>query len=251
MNTGISGYLPLRNGNSLDYHWRECVASLLPVCDEVVICDSDSDDGTTESIEQLARQEPKVRRINWPFTHPVGDYFFHDRWVNFARGHLGFNMALYMDADHVIGPESYPSIRESAAKKECRYFHYVYFWGDPQHTVPWGNEISVQLSPTEFWWPSQNTIPPDEVNIRALATMPDPAMVIYSYSMLRKREALFAKCRAWGQYIEGIADDEAINKAESTGRPLEEFYPGKEIREFKGTHPPAIHQWLLDRGWKL
>jgi glycosyltransferase involved in cell wall biosynthesis len=44
----LAGILCIRNGLKLDYCFREAGQSLLGVCDEVVICDSDSDDGTRQ-----------------------------------------------------------------------------------------------------------------------------------------------------------------------------------------------------------
>ncbi len=43
--------LRIRNGDSLGYCWREAATSLLPVVDELILCDSDSNDGTREAMD--------------------------------------------------------------------------------------------------------------------------------------------------------------------------------------------------------
>lgn len=62
---GLSGYLPIKDNFSLDYCAHLGVKSLLPVCDEVIIVDAGSTDGTVEFFEDWSKVEPKIRVIHY------------------------------------------------------------------------------------------------------------------------------------------------------------------------------------------
>ena len=64
---GLSGYIPVRDGNSLDYCWREAAMSLLPIVDELILCDSDSTDGTRKDMDDWAAVNSKIRVVNYPW----------------------------------------------------------------------------------------------------------------------------------------------------------------------------------------
>lgn len=71
----ISGCMALRNGVSLGYPFIESVLSLLPACDEFVICEGFSDDETWFWLEKLrARHPEKIRlfRDQWPTGRKMG-----------------------------------------------------------------------------------------------------------------------------------------------------------------------------------
>jgi hypothetical protein len=67
----LGGLVCIRNGFRLGYCFVEAVQSLLPICDEVVICDCDSDDGTGEVyIREWAHKEPKLTICNLSLDQP-------------------------------------------------------------------------------------------------------------------------------------------------------------------------------------
>ena len=56
----LSGYTQAYNVMSTDYPWRESIYSMLGFCDEVVVLDGGSDDGTYEELQKLAADEPRL-----------------------------------------------------------------------------------------------------------------------------------------------------------------------------------------------
>ena len=80
----IGGNVCVRNGNKLDYCWKESVISLLPVCDTVVVCDGESDDGTYQEMQEWARREPRLAICVYKWRHPKGDIDFWTSWLNYA-----------------------------------------------------------------------------------------------------------------------------------------------------------------------
>lgn len=55
----ISGVLTLRNAIEAGYPFMEVIHSAVPPCDEFLICDGGSDDGTYETLEKLENIYPK------------------------------------------------------------------------------------------------------------------------------------------------------------------------------------------------
>ena len=56
----ISGYTTVMDAESQEYPWKRCVESLLGFCDEVVVVDGGSTDGTWESLLEWSGGEPRL-----------------------------------------------------------------------------------------------------------------------------------------------------------------------------------------------
>lgn len=252
---GLSGYVPVRNGNKLDYCWQLAVKSMLPICDEVVICDSDSTDGTREEADAWAEREPKIRVINYPWPHPKGDVWMLMKWLNFARKELRFDMQITLDADEVIHPDAYPEIRRAVANKGCRWFRRLNFWNNPQSLIPDGQVCGMnvaRLGPTECEMPSDNAEahPGGEPAIRVKANY-HPKLLICHMGFLRRQESFLAKSRVMQTAL--LNDyDKGLAKAEETGQPWYELSNASiQLVPYRGTQPEIVHDWLVERGYSL
>lgn len=64
----ISGFMIVRDVLSQGYPFVEAIASALPICDEFLISDGYSTDGTYEVVQKISNLNPKVKvyRQNWP-----------------------------------------------------------------------------------------------------------------------------------------------------------------------------------------
>ncbi len=250
----IGGNVCVRNGNSLDYCWREAIQSLLPVCDEVVVCDGESTDGTQEDIREWAGREPKIKVCVYPWPNPKGDVRFWSTWLNTARQHLKTDIHLQLDADEVLHENSYEAIR-NWARTEGRFSLWCdrwNFYADHQHLIPPGVCLAhrvVRFAPQDVWMPSDG---PDPRGAEAIGMAVDGGITIGHYGFLRRREAYFAKSKElqgmfFDSYDQRLADAEKttgnwmrqINGVEWTGN----------LIEFKGEHPKIIRPWLKERGW--
>lgn len=253
MKRGLSGYVPVRNGNRLDYCWQLAVQSMLPVCDEVVVCDSDSDDNTRADVEAWMLVEPKLRWINYPWPDPKGDVWMLIKWLNFARKELRYDMQLTLDSDEVFHPDCYPEIRRAVAERGCRWIRRLNFWGDAQHTVREGQVCGtnvVRLGPTEYEMPSDNSEahPGGEPMIRQKALY-HPKLLIWHLGFLRRREAFFAKSRVMQMAVCNDYD-KRLEAAETNGQPWHNN-TGVVTEPYTGTHPEIVRQWLTERGYTV
>ena len=59
----ISGYTTTKDVIDMGYPWKESIRSMLGFCDEVVVVDGGSKDGTWEELEAWARLEPKLKIV--------------------------------------------------------------------------------------------------------------------------------------------------------------------------------------------
>lgn len=252
---GLSGYIPVRNGIRLDYCAQLVVESMLPVCDEVVVCDSDSDDGTREYFDALALVEPKIRVINYPWPDPVKDVWMLQKWNDFTRKQIGYDMQLSMDADEVIHPDSYPEIRRAVAERGCRWFRRLHFWKDAKHLLPDGQvcgRMVGRLGPTELMMPSDNAEahPGGEPELRKRAAY-HPKLLIWHMGFLRKPEAFFEKSKVMQRAMMD-AYDPKLAEAERTGQPWYNLSNADlALETYNGTHPEIVRPWLLERGYEV
>jgi glycosyltransferase involved in cell wall biosynthesis len=262
----ISGYICVRNGVELDYCFQLAIASMLPVCDELVVCDSDSTDGTTEILTEWEAREPKLRTINRPWGSPVRHITWWTEWLNYTRERLEFPIQLQIDADEVLDPDSYPAVLSAAKAGEPRWFQRLNFWRDAQHLAPSGHVCGdhvVRLGPSNLWMPSDEPHPEGEPELRARAGWPpngDRSMRIFHYGFLRKEQALIDKVRVVNGAFFGTMDSR-LEKAEKAGSPwvdeveFTEMHEGvlvkRELQTFEEPHPALAHQWLTDRGYKI
>lgn len=271
----ISGYICVRNGIRLDYCFREAIESLVPACDELVVCDSDSEDGTTEAIEALAAIHPTIRRINRPWTNPHREITWWVDWLNWTRERLEYQIQLTLDADEVLCPKSVPHIRHVAHMAEhvdiphdprlinhdyvhnsgSRWFHRLNFWRDAQHIVPHGRvcgEQVVRMGATELWMPSDEPHPEGLPEIQRRAGWPPnahPEFRIFHYGFLRKEQALIDKVRVVNGAFFGTMDERLL-KAERDGTPwIDEYSFDLPLINYYQEHPEVAHAWLRERGY--
>ena len=57
----VSGYTTVRNVESQGYPWRKSIGSLLQFCDEVIVVDCGSDDGSFELLQEWAYEDSRIK----------------------------------------------------------------------------------------------------------------------------------------------------------------------------------------------
>lgn len=249
----LSGYICVRNALRLDYCVRLAARSLLPVVDELVICDSDSTDGTRELFDLWAAREPKLRVINYPWPNPVGDSLWWVNWLNFARERLSHEMQITLDADEVLddSPACRAAVREAAEDGGCRWFDRLNFWRDGRSVIPEGHccgKLVARMGPAKFWMPSDEPHHPGECEILDRAVL-DGRLRIFHLGFLRRTDAFYAKAKVvlpafFTRY------DQRLEFAERDGKQLHESECDFTdfLVPYRGPWPSEVVEWMRERG---
>lgn len=250
----LAGIICIRNGFRLDYCWQIAGQSLLAICDELVLCDCDSDDGTRQAMDDWAARDSRINLVNFPWTDPRGDTMWWPTWVNYARQHAKSNWIVALDADEVLHENSHAEVLSAVNHNRpliCKRYN---FWKDAQHLIPPGECCGVdviRVGPGNLWIPSDYPDPRAEEIMR----LAQPSGVeIMHYGFLRKREAFFKKAREvqriwandYDKRLEAVEDAPWNWMADASVAP---WVPN--IVPFTGTHPAIIKPWLIERGYAV
>lgn len=250
----LGGNVCIRNGISLDYCWEEAVKSLLPICDKVVICDSDSTDGTRQRIDQWCSEEPKLIPLNFPWEDPTATNLYWPRWLNYARQHLPTDHHIQLDADEILHENSYDEVLRSAHDRTVLMCTRFNFYLDHEHLVPRGECLGwrvIRVAPANMHLPSDY---PDPNSAPTEAAARDSGVQIMHYGFLRKRDAYFKKARVVHKIWAGSYDPRLERAEQHEGNWMDA--PGlsewrHRLDTFTGTHPAVIHGWLRERGYNV
>ena len=108
----LSGYTTTKDCVSQKYPWKQTIQSLLGFCDEVVVVDGGSKDGTWEDLQELAKENSKI------IIHQEARDWNHERFAVFdglqkalARSLCTGNFCWQMDSDEVVHEDDYDKVR--------------------------------------------------------------------------------------------------------------------------------------------
>jgi hypothetical protein len=250
----LIGLVVTRNHFSLDEMPVEAARSLIPICDTVVVSDMQSDDGSWGDLEQKLGTESKVKLQRQPWEKPHNDPQWWVKALNHARERLDpADWVLQLDADEVLGTESYSSIRLAVQDETPGMFRRYTFWRDAQHLVPWNKccgEMVARLGPANLYLPSDEPNPAVHPNIRDRAEVYS-GLHIYHYGMIRYPAAFVAKSEVVQNCFFGGVDPRIHAAQEKYARWDEhDFFDGEPLRDFVGQHPEVARPWLLERGYR-
>ena len=254
MKKTLGGFVCVRNGFELDYCWELAAESLLKVVDELVLCDSDSTDGTTQAMQRMADKDARIRVVNWPWPSPKGQshHWFID-WINFARQQLKSDYCIYLDADEVLSdtPDCHAAIREAMEQDKCLTADRLNFWKDPQHLIPDGHccgKWCTRFGRTEYTCVSDEPRHAGEREIVDRAVK-EPRVQIFHMGFLREKKAFYRKARV---VLEGWFNrfDPRLEEGEKGNKPVweTECAFADLLVPFSGYIPDPVQKWLSERG---
>lgn len=131
----VSGYTTTHNVVDADYPWEASVSSLLGFCNEVVVVDGGSSDGTWDKLQAWAKEEPKLKikqiKRNWD-SERFALFDFQQKAE--ARKLCTSDWCWQMDIDEIVHENDYDKVRNlirnlpKASKVIC--LPVVDFWGN-------------------------------------------------------------------------------------------------------------------------
>ncbi|GAC1375444.1 MAG: hypothetical protein NVS3B25_00730 [Hymenobacter sp.] len=132
----VVGFTFVRNAVKYDYPVLESIASLLPLCDEVVVAVGNSDDDTLGLIGRIG--SPKIRIVETVWEDALregGRVLAQETDKALAAVPADADWAIYLQADEVLHEADYPAIRAGMARwqadprVEGLLFGYQHFYG--------------------------------------------------------------------------------------------------------------------------
>lgn len=241
----------MRNGLKFDYSFRESIEGMLGVCDEVVVVDAASDDGTRDVLSDWASREPKLKVFDAEWKPVVGtNGIWLSELANFARSKCQHPYQCSTQADEVLHPDDYPLIRRQAARNRAALCQRLNFWGDPQHLAPHGHvcgHLCVRVGPTTLPFVGDaESLAPENITER-------PGIRIYHLGFLRRPEAFLAKSRDLQQAWHGPEGwDKRLQMVEKTPEKWVENCPfPAPLIHYSGDYPANVVKWLRERGFSV
>ena len=150
----ISGYTTTRDCVKQQYPFKQCIESMLGFCDQVVVVDGGSTDGTWEILSgmQLVHPALVIVRNEVDLSHPRFALF--DGMLKAqARALCTGDVCWQMDCDEVVHEDDYDKVQRLAANLprgvDCVSLPVIEYWGGPEKVradiQPWKWRLSRNL----------------------------------------------------------------------------------------------------------
>jgi len=133
----LGGTLFVRDGLKYDYCFMEAIKCLLSLCDQVVVLDAGSEDGTREHLIIMAEKNPKIKLIFTEYEEwdeqkgPEKLSYFTNKAIQHNECDWNFNL----QADEIIHEKSFGTIRKAIEDPLADAFlcRRINLWKDPYH----------------------------------------------------------------------------------------------------------------------
>ena len=151
----ISGYTTTKDCIEHKYPWEKSIKSMLGFCDEVIVMDGGSQDGTYEKLIDWAQSEEKLKvfQTKRDWSHPRFAVFDGAQKA-LARTKCTMDFCWQMDADEVVHENDYQKIK-NLAKKFPGQIDLV--------SLPvieyWGSGEKVRMDVTRWKWRISRNMP--------------------------------------------------------------------------------------------
>ncbi|MCL2326985.1 MAG: glycosyltransferase family 2 protein [Bacteroidetes bacterium] len=138
----VSGFTFIRNAEKYDYPIVEAITSILPVCDEFIVCVGNSDDNTEALIQNIDSPKIKIIHSVWDDSLRTGGQVLAIE-TNKAFDAISpdSDWAFYIQGDECVHEKYLSTIVKEMQdnlnnpKIECLVFSYLHFYGNYHYTA--------------------------------------------------------------------------------------------------------------------
>jgi glycosyltransferase involved in cell wall biosynthesis len=247
MSKKLGGILFIRNGIEFDYCYQESIKCLQELCDEVIVLDAGSDDGTKEDLLQFEDSKTLIVATDEKLWHSQKGKEKLAYFQNIALSFLESDYYFLLQGDEIIHEKSFPFIR-TAIEFDIESFLVtrVNLWGDcdsfinvPPNRQPCSTQV-IRLAKTKYQSAG------DGESIDAIA---NPFYVddikIFHYGFVRKKEVMKAKIINMQEKVFQIDHDPKLDGSDTFDSTL--WFSGNELSKLNESHPKFIQDWILTR----
>jgi len=239
----ISAFTFIKNGQILGYPFIESIKSILSIVDEFVINVGESEDETLEMIESISSSKIRIIVSKWNDSMKDRGYVYGQQKM-VAQFNCTGDWAFYIEGDEIYHENDLQKIKESMQnyvddlRVEALAFNFYHFYG---------NANSYLDSPG--WYRSEARIIKN--SLRSYA--PDGLFWLILNGNKKGRYPKAKNIDVYCYHYGWIRSEEQMNlKSKKVQKywgndPIEIDYSQMDssiIKEFKGTHPKAIQDWL-------
>jgi hypothetical protein len=247
----ISGFTFVRNAVKFDYPVVEAITSILPLCDEFIVCLGNSDDDTESLIKAIPSDKIKIIHSVWDDSlREGGRVLAIETDKAFDAVSRDSDWAFYIQADEVVHEKYLPVIRQAMEqyrdnpKVDCLVLKYLHFYGNYKYVANARN-----------WYRREIRVIKNDKTIRSYRDAQGfrrngkrlPGILIdayiYHYGWVRNPRFQAAKI---SNFVKLYNPDEKIIVTK------EELYDYKNISSlvmFDGTHPEVMQKRVDSMDW--
>ncbi len=251
----VSGFTIVRNAVKYNYPVVESIASILPLCDEVIVAVGHSEDGTRSLIGSVG--SPKIRIIDTVWDEALrkgGEVLAVETNKAFDAISPESTWAVYIQADEVLHEDGIAGLTDAMKKWEANpevegfVLNYLHFYGSYDF-----------IADSRKWYRKEVRVIRNDKKIRSykdaqgfrkagkkLRVKPAEA-TMFHYGWVKPPEYIRSKL----QYFHTLWHDEAWMEKNKAG--LESFdYSGIDsLVRFTGTHPSVMQKRISGKNWKF
>jgi len=248
----LGGHLFLYNAIQYDYCFIEAIESLLPICDQVIVVDCGSDDGTAGVLFKKYEQHKKVDLFmgrKWDIGNGYERLRLH---ANFAREQLKTEWQFMLQGDEILHEDSYKWIKKAIQfgnnnKILTRRFNlfdsmdkYVKFDSKKR---PCGDAI-VRLAKQDI----EVIGDAETLNFTNNDSRFLNDIFIVHYGFVRDRKKILKKAIDMQGWFGMGVDKRLIQDRDEAGRFRPKLYiPDTELTTIPFRHPKIMNEWINER----
>jgi len=264
MSNTLGTYMFLRNGDFYDYPWRESLLSVMPIAEQIVVCECYSDkDNTWEELQKFAAQYPKVKLVQREW---IAHHSGLSQMANYCIPFLSTDWKWQIQADEVIHENNYDVIKKALEgapdKVNALKTNYTHFLGSYSKVFPFCYQNIIRIARKgSGWWLAGDACQLDKPGYDP-CEVKDTEIMVYHYGKVHSSEKGFLKEWDFQQlYVDlGFPDPKMREMSEKLGGDycdylylFESNIREGRVKDFVGTHPAVMHQRIQkfkDSGWE-
>lgn len=251
----LGGSLFVRDALRLDYCLAAAIDSLAPVCDDMVVLDCGSTDGTLDLLADLAARHSHLRVLTGQPWELGDNYVRLALHANAAREHLRTRWHFMLQADEVLHEASYPVLRQAVAADGWGATTFrvrrVNLYGDVGRCVRYDSpakpcsDMPTRLARTEYpaVGDAESIVESDGPDLSLIGHL-----TLFHYGFVRKGEALINKTiemQSWFHGPGATVDERVLRmRAEHTGFRYADIIGDHELMPIPIGHPAAAAAWV-------